>query len=381
MTRKEIEILVGKYLENRCDPNEKKLLEDFLESYQGDGENWIATKHGNRQLVENRLYEKLQKQIAGNDRQYSNKFVNAKNRYLRFAAILILGIFCASSIYIIKEHLFFKESLDENVITLTLDNGNVEVIREDGSSQVTDANGNIVGQYTGKHLIYTNDSSVEKLAYNTLTVPYGKLFDLHLSDGTHVFLNAGTSLRYPVKFIKGMERNVFLDGEAYFEVAKDQEHPFIVTVDDKINVRALGTTFNISSYEEDETINTVLLEGSVGVYNKEEGFNLKEATVLEPNHKAAWDKTQNKINIEEVETDIYTAWMDGKLIFRHTPFKVIRKKLERYYNVTIQNKNEVLEESTFNASFTNETVEQVLQTLSSGSNIIYKIKNNKVLIE
>ncbi|GAA3553401.1 FecR family protein [Snuella lapsa] len=380
-SRKEIESLIDKYLEGRCTPTEKKLLEKFLQSYQKDDEGWVEAKHGERQLIQDNLYKKIQKRIARNGNQYPNSFLKRKRGYLKFAAILILGIFCVSSIYVFRNQLFFKGSLDKNDVILTLDNGEVKTIREDGNTQVKDANGNVVGQYIGKHLIYSSDSEVEKLVYNTLTVPYGKLFDLRLSDGTHVFLNAGTTLKYPVKFIKGMERNIFLDGEAYFEVAKDKEHPFIVTVDDKINVRALGTTFNISSYEEDRAINTVLLEGSVGIYKKEEPFNLKEAAILSPNDKASWDKKQREIDVEEVETDIYTAWMDRKLIFKHTPFKIIRKKLERYYNVTIQNKNAVLEESTFNASFTNETIEQVLQTLSSGSNIIYKIKNKKIVIE
>ncbi len=381
MTKKEIESLVNKYLEGRCTPAEKKLLDDFLQSYQNSDSKWIASELGNRLMIESKLYENIQKKIEGFDAPNSGGSIKRTRPYRKYAAILVLGIFCSSALYVFKQHFTSKETLDTNTITLTLDNGEVRTISEDGSLQVTDTEGNIIGEQQGKQLIYSNDSNTEKLAYNTIIVPYGKLFDIRLSDGSHVFLNAGTTLKYPVKFINGSERQVFLKGEAYFEVAKDEQDPFVVTVENQMNVRALGTAFNISSYEEDRTINTVLIEGSVGIYDKEKTFNLNEATLLDPNHKAAWHREHHEIGIERVETEVYTAWMQRKLIFKHAPFNVLKKKLERFYNVNIQNKNRVLDESTFNASFNNETIDQVLQTLSSSTNIIYKIKGNEIIIE
>lgn len=381
MTKKKTEKLVNKYLEGKCTPIEKKLLEDFLQSYQNSDDFWITSEYGDKKILEDKLFDNIQNKIKIFNEPYSKRSISKNRSYLKYAAILILGVFCASATYLYHNHFSQETPVDSNVITLTLDNGEVKTINEDGSLQVTDANGDIIGEQQGKQLIYSDDSNTEELAYNTLTIPHGKLFDLKLSDGTHVFLNAGTTLRYPIKFINGMDRNVFLHGEAYFEVAKDKEHPFIVTVDDKMNVRALGTAFNISSYEEDIDINTVLIEGSVGIYDKEQEFNLSKATLLDPNYKASWDRTLNKIEIEEVETGIYTAWIDRKLIFRHAPFKAIKKKLERYYNVTIQNNNKVLDEITYNASFNNETIDQVLKTLSISTNIIYKIKDNTIIIE
>ena len=148
--------------------------------------------------------------------------------------------------------------IPENVITLKLGNGNIKIISEDGATTVVDSDGNQIGTQQGTRLIYKNDISIEKLTYNTLTVPYGKRFDIVLSDGTHVFLNSGTSFTYPIEFIKGKSREVFLDGEAYFDVVKNSENPFIVNTG-ALSVRVLGTKFNLSSYAEDEFINTTLV--------------------------------------------------------------------------------------------------------------------------
>ena len=109
---------------------------------------------------------------------------------------------------------YFSKNLEviipSDSITLELENGNIEILNEDGTSQIMDAQGNIIGEQKGEQLVYDKNVEVEELVYNTLTVPFGKRFQLQLSDGTNVHLNAGTSLRYPVKFIDGNQRQVFL---------------------------------------------------------------------------------------------------------------------------------------------------------------------------
>src|SRR5690606_28947840 len=143
-------------------------------------------------------------------------------------------------------------------------------------------------------------------------------------------LNAGTSLKYPVKFIKGKNREVYLTGEAFFEVAKDAAHTFIVNANG-LNIRVLGTKFNVSAYPEDNTTNTVLVEGSVGLYQGG-AYDSEKATFLTPEHLASLDKTNKDITIENAETSLYTAWINGNIILRHVVFKNIIEKLERQYN-------------------------------------------------
>ncbi|MHB1108333.1 MAG: FecR family protein, partial [Lutibacter sp.] len=225
---------------------------------------------------------------------------------------------------------------DDN-ITLELENGNVKVIQPNGAQQRINISGKVVAEQSGNKLNYEKENSTEELAYNILTIPNGKKFQVVLSDGTEVHLNSGSVLKYPVKFITGINRQVYLlEGEAYFDVAKDPKHPFIVNADD-INIRVLGTKFNVSSYPEDSSINTVLVEGAVSIFGKDKTYDKSTSLALKPGYKASWNKTKNNISVEEVDTDIYTGWKNGKLIFKNIQFKNIIKKLERHYNVTIIN--------------------------------------------
>ncbi|HCO81937.1 MAG TPA: iron dicitrate transport regulator FecR, partial [Arenibacter sp.] len=217
------------------------------------------------------------------------------------------------------------------------------------------------------------------ITYNTLTVPYGKRFDLLLSDGTQITLNSGTSLKYPVQFLKTKNRQVFLDGEAFFNVAKDSVNPFIVNTNG-LNVRVLGTKFNLSSYPEDQYVNTTLLEGSVSVYNKQDTFDSSNASLLEPGFKAEWNKYNKQISVEEADIAMHTDWLNGKIILRHVPFKNIVKKLERHYNVDIVNNNPELDEEMFTASFDVESIDQVFKTFNVTYEMEYKINDRQIII-
>lgn len=309
-----------------------------------------------------------------------SKFSYLKLHFLKYAAILI-GIIGLTYFFTAN---FRDSNQNDLVITkediiLKLDNGKIKVITSNGTEKVLNDKGETVGTQKGNQLNYTNINSSEKLAYNELIVPYGKIFDLVLSDGTKIKLNVGSSIKYPVQFIKGKERKVFLVGEAYFDVTKDTEHPFIVNAND-INVRVLGTQFNISSYPEDEQVNTVLVEGAIGLYSKGEKYNTETAIFLKPGFEAVWNKKDRNISINKADISVHTAWIDGKLIFKDLPFKIIRKKLERKYNISIINNNLLLDENTFNAVFDIETIEEVMEVLDRNFGIKYEIKNNQIII-
>ena len=267
-----------------------------------------------------------------------------------------------------------------DAIILQLENGNIEVISEDGEAKVVDSEGNVLGAQQGAQLVYKNNgTSKEEITYNTLTVPYGKRFDLLLSDGTQVTLNSGTSLKYPVQFLKTENRQVFLEGEAFFNVSKDSVNPFIVNTNG-LNVRVLGTKFNLSSYPEDQFVNTTLLEGSVSVYNKQDTFDSSNASLLEPGFKAEWNKYNKQISVEEADIAMHTDWLNGKIILRHVPFKNIVKKLERHYNVEIVNNNPELDEELFTASFDVESIDQVFKTFNLTYEMEYKINDRQIII-
>src|SRR5690606_14812611 len=185
----------------------------------------------------------------------------------------------------------------DEIITLQLDNGTIQPIDVNGTKEVKDSKGNVIGTQNQNQISYSKAAEKTALVFNTLKIPKGKKFQIQLSDGTMVHLNAGSSLRYPVDFLSEGPRQVFLSGEAYFDVAKNASNPFIVNVDD-LEVRVLGTQFNVSAYIEDEYIDVVLVEGSVNLNKKDriEG----DVVELFPGQKGSYKQNSDSITVNEV---------------------------------------------------------------------------------
>lgn len=304
-----------------------------------------------------------------------------RKRIIRYASVAAIFIGILTLGYFYQQGAF--DASPENIlmpaneaITLQLEDGTIEVIDPDSNKEVRDSKGNLVANQEERQLNYLDTRNVQELVYNTLTVPYGKRFDVVLSDGTIVFMNSGTELKYPVAFLKKGNREVFVQGEAYFNVASDNERPFVVNAED-LNVNVLGTEFNVLAYPEDGLTDVVLVEGSLGLTIGDTAENV----VLSPGEKGILDRGTNTIATQEVNTSIYTAWRTGELVFRRIPFENLAKKLERHYNVSIVIENEALKQEIFSASFNNETIETVLGFLNDSYNIDYTIAENTIYIQ
>ncbi|MES2240148.1 MAG: FecR domain-containing protein [Bacteroidota bacterium] len=286
--------------------------------------------------------------------------INWKNIF-QYAAVFV-GLLSLMYVFQYKTDKQTKTLIPSDAIQLVLENGDVQVLSPNGEQQIIKKNGEVVASQKENGINYRLANSMDKLVYNELKIPYGKTFVVTLSDGTVVNMNAGSSLKYPVQFIKGHNREVVLEGEAFFDVTKDKAHPFIVKTRG-VDVRVLGTKFNVSSYKEEANINTVLLEGSVSLSSK---VKPQEKAVLVPGEKGTWNNQKTEIAVEQVDTRIYTEWMSGELVFRKTTFRDIIIKLERSYNVTIANNRKDLLDKKFNASFNKniENIDLVLETMS-----------------
>ncbi|KDN55838.1 FecR family protein [Flavobacterium seoulense] len=269
-----------------------------------------------------------------------------------------------------------KVVIPDDAIQLVLENGDIQVLSANGEQQIIKKDGQVVASQKENAISYNSNKSIDKLIYNEIKIPFGKTFVITLSDGTVVNLNAGSSLKYPVQFIKGHSREVVLEGEAFFDVTKDKKHPFIVKTRG-VDVKVLGTKFNVSSYKEDADINTVLVEGSVSL-SSASASNVNE--MLVPGEKGTWNNDKKGIAVEKVDTRIYTEWMTGELVFRKASFRDIIVKLERVYNVKIQNKRSELLDKKFNASFNKniESIETVLETMSKIQDFTFK-KEGKLI--
>ncbi|MEO1012791.1 MAG: FecR domain-containing protein [Bacteroidota bacterium] len=322
----------------------------------------------------------------GKEKSTSGQVLPFRKRVLRYAALFI-GILMVSSViyYGIQSTapIDGDSELGTDQIILTQADGSKKVLSEESASEVrlSDKKGNAHGVQRGKVLDYSavSDTNKEKnLVYNELTVPLGKTFDLILSDGSHVSLNSGTHIRYPVAFSDKGKREVVMTGEAYFKVEKDSIRPFNVAFKDGFTIEVLGTEFNVSTHAEGVDVQTVLVEGSVAL----SGNGPQGKRFLTPGHKAEWDKTKGSIAISPANLRLYTGWLKGELIFRNARFQDIIANLERSYNVVIQYNREAFVQKRYDASFhvDVETIEEVMYHLSRITPIDFRIAGREITI-
>jgi len=386
MKPKKVHRLIVKYITSSISADELNQLEIELQKPSNDQlfNDYIRLNFRIDSKMKTYDTEKSKKLLLGKIKKDKGNLEKFKYRsVLKYAAIIIFSMTLG---YFVKEKLSNEATSKElapqqNFITLEREDGNIQVISEDGTSEVVDSEGNLVGSQVGNRLLYTNGNNTisEEPIYNTLHVPYGKNFELQLSDGSVAYLNAGSSIKYPVEFIEGKDRNVFLTGEAFLEVAEDKEHPFIVKAAN-LDIRVFGTKFNVSAYPEDKVKEVVLVEGSVGLYSGSDFSMGNEGTLLTPGLKGSFDNTRGNISTELVVTSIYTSWVQGVLVFRNMTFENILKKLERHYNVKIVNKNSKLASAKFNASFGEMPINNILEYFKGEYNIDYTVINDNEII-
>ena len=302
-----------------------------------------------------------------------------RKNLLKYAALLI-GII-SGTYYYTTEFLFLEvENSIESEITLHSNEGGVKILLEDNSQNILNKKGEVIGRQKGNEIRYASTINSKKIIYNELSVPHGKIFNVFLSDGSKVVLNAGTTLRYPISFVKGKPRKVFLEGEAYFKVTKNKMDAFIVETN-QLSTKVFGTEFNVSSYKDEVITNVVLVEGSVGVYKSGKEFDTKNGDpYLIPGQLASSKKTQKNIVIKEVDTYLYTAWLEGVLYIRNESFLKISKKLERKYNVVVDNQYKALDDEVFTAKFDVENISNTLDAFKKIHPFNYEITNNKITI-
>lgn len=217
-------------------------------------------------------------------------------------------------------------------------------------------------------------STTEQMAMHTVKAGIGTVSELYLPDGTKVWLNAGSSLSFPVSFT-GQTRNVKLNGEAYFEVARNEEMPFILT-SGKLHVQVLGTAFNVNNYN--DVTEVVLTHGKVKLSSNIHSHSTDLGT-LTPGYRAVYKNNDSKALIEKTDVEKYTAWIKGQMIFRDDAMSEIIRRLSRWYNVEFVIADAEINEYVYTATFTNESLAQVLYLLKISAPIDFKLEERKVL--
>lgn len=305
---------------------------------------------------------------------------------MKYAAVAI--VFAAIGglvVYLNTGKNTYYQQFAEQIIRVPASGSGPVLITSNGQNvDLKKSNSNI--DYSQKGTIVLNNDSVipalkdEPNVMNQLIIPYGNQSRLVLSDNTVVWLNAGSRLVYPSRF-EDKTREVLLFGEAFFEVSKDEKKPFIVKTSD-LQIKVLGTQFNISAYTEDKVIQTVLKEGSVSISSNNSGL-FERDLVLKPNQMASFNRTSKDTKVYEVDVNYYTLWTKGLLSFDEIDFTRIVKKVERFYNISIGFSEPLLGATRISGKLDlKQKREEVLEYLEKVSlTTIEKVNDNQYMVK
>jgi len=264
----------------------------------------------------------------------------------------------------------------EGPVLILPEGESIALNKKESSLDFTNPENVLVNDETELH----SKNEVQKLLTNQVIIPYGNRSKITLSDSTVVWLNAGSRLVFPSKF-SGKQREVLLFGEAFFDVTRNEEMPFIVKTS-SLEVKVLGTEFNVSAYPEDNTVQTVLKEGSVSIRRNNSGI-FESDIVLKPNQMALFNKNTQNSKVYNVDAAYYTIWVKGLLSFDDQDFSRIIKKIERYYNIQIRYTDPLVGLQKISGKLDlNKNLEEVFEYLAKVSSTeIRKIDNNNYEIK
>jgi len=374
MDKQQAKELLERYLSGQCSVEEQALLEQ-----------WYIQEATQQELPEEEPdYEKMKQRIW---KGISKPGYGLKSWMIAAATFFMLS----AAIYLIESKKEVQEittgsvtadiAPGKNAATLTLADGRRIILSNAANGRLAKVQGVIISKTADGQIIYkVTDAGPSASAqpgtasYNTLSTAKGETYQVRLPDGTLVWLNAGSSLKYPVSFTAGSERKVELSGEAYFEVFKDKQHPFVVkSVEQEVEV--LGTHFNVSSYNKTDT-RTTLIEGSVKVLTGVAG-QIKTA-VLKPGEQSVY--SEDRFIVKHIDPELEIAWKNGKTEFEDADLKTIMEMLERWYNIEVIYQDR-LTDSRFSGSVSrSKNISEVLKLLETTREVHFRIEGRRVIV-
>lgn len=379
--------LIEKYLDGTITPAEEETLMAWYQDHNETEVEWLSENVDEEEDVRARMLLRLQQQVN----VPVTRHATAKSRwyYIPAAACILVILGLAGYFYYPQLHpspqpANIAKAVNaivpgSNKAILMLDNGDKVVLEEAQNGIISQQGKAAVNKTDSGSLLYNtvNGNTDNNIVYNTLVTPFGGQYRLTLQDGTNVWLNAGSSLRFPASF-PGKERKVILTGEAYFEVAKDQSRPFYVTVNDAsgapMTVRVLGTHFNINAYPDEQQHIVTLLEGSVKV-----GCGKADA-LLTPGKKAILNRASGKINIKDGDTEAAIAWKNGYFLFDNEKIEGVMKQISRWYNVEITYQGDVSGKAIGGSLSRSKNVTEVLSMLELTGTVHFKIEGRRIIV-
>ena len=378
MNKQEAKKLIDSYLDGTCTTEERIIVEQWYNQQVDEAR--VVSKEIAGEEVGNNIFNKIS----------LNKSKNSNNLHkIAIAALVLLVSGLTLYLYRINNTLDGnkKQPLTEiikpggNKAYLTLENGKQIELSESKEGIISAVNGVTITKTGEGQIVYVEaniSNNKSGISYNSISTPKGGQFQIRLPDGSNVWLNAESSLKYPASFTKENERKVELKGEAYFEVAHNKEKPFIVKTSTSNNtlsqeIHVLGTHFNINSYDNEAIARTTLLEGSILIKTPSHQFLLK------PNQQASLKK--EGLTVSDVDPNEATAWKDGRFMFNNEGIESIMRKISRWYNVDVEFESENKDQVFSGTVSKYETVEKVLSKLELTGAVTFKIEERRIIVK
>jgi transmembrane sensor len=397
LNQKEIIHLFSRYLENRCTADEIRRLLRYFDLKEEEGTLKELIKFALEEPVEEDFADssEMQKALAQTDRFLADKIApaegsNGKIAYLKYSAIaasiaLLLGV----GIFFLhkrsqdditnKKHTAIADVMPggnkamltmANGKTVVLDNNLQEIREQEGVTISKGADGQLIYRLTDHN---NQPTSTSEVAYNTISTPKGGQYQVVLPDGSRVWLNAASSLTFPLAFERE-NRMVTLTGEGYFDITQDRKRPFIVKTDNQL-IKVLGTQFNVNSYPDEQQIKTTLIDGKVSI-----GLEVGRNKILKPGQQAVLSKTDGTLMVGAANLEEALAWKNGWFVFEDAYLKDILKTVARWYEIEIDYSE--IPAMRYNGAIPrNVNLSKVLAMLEKTGNISFNIKDGRVEIK
>ena len=381
--KNEIGHLLQKYFSGTIMPDEQRLLDSWMKEKEEHKQLFDRLRKDTRFAEEYGIFREVDTTRAWETFRVKNGLRRQRRMttWIKYAAVIALPLLIAGvwllfprggerSIPVAQNTKIVKR--EESPVLEVVGGGKV-ILEKEKDKMIEAGRGVDVRQSSGM-LVYSDSVVSEYVDTNVLRIPKGGEFKLQLADGTRVYLNSATDLRYPVAFT-GPERRVYLKGEAYFEVAKDVEHPFIVVTDD-VQVRVYGTSFNVNTLGADG-VRTVLVEGKVGI----RGQDLDREYVLKPNELAFYDRNSRDMKIETVDPDLYTLWRKGIFVFERETLENIMNTLSLWYDMEVFFQSESAKQLHFSGHMKRyEQIEDILHAITDATGVVFTINDRTVCV-
>jgi len=360
--------------------HELKQWIDASEENRNKASRYVALYKEGRELFyvdqydANALWKRIEQQLHSNKRRVLQMWGSV-------AAVLVIGLSVSISIWMFNQTLTQPLALQDIAqpgspkAILTLSDGEKIDLQQASQFSITKEKGHVIIKDSTDKISYTKkDSHEEVLKYNTINIPRGGEYTMELNDGTEVWFNSETEMRFPVNFI-GITREVeLLNGEAYFKVAHNAQKPFIVHTY-KGDIEVLGTSFNVSAYRDDAFMATTLVEGRVKVRSQ------KKSVIIEPGTQAVVTMDDGSIVTKEVDAALYTSWVNGVFEYENATLEYICQKLGRWYDVDF----EFIDEQIKNLHFTGaakryNSIEQICTMIEKTTNVKFNTEDDKIRV-